>query len=575
MIKAKKGLLITLFAAMMMFAFGAASVFAADVDGNWNADYSEVTVDGTTYTPTTEIKVVREWVGDGMIKAYVDDSAVDPAALPENKAKPVYFYDFTGAKLAANGAALYSTYTKTNFEALFSTAPIDGLIVTVPSYVKDASTITPKTKALTAAELKGWTVKATQPADYDKDSLADQKFTIAGEIESTNANGSATNPYRVDNNEITADVVVKGTTQTSADVNFFKDEVSAKIADAIAFGKELTAPVTDNAEVPVTFTYDGAAHKVVGNEVAGFPVTWEVLNTKTGKYDAVGACPEVTNVGDTAKVKATITWTETKTVSGTTTTTTHKVINTFVLSVGANAKMPFFGFDKDGNLGNFLYGIEGSEFDAYSFIQAKARETDADTLKAAVEADQETLVAYFKDFYEVTTETTKANPDVIKMAMKEKKLSDSEVKALEKKYEALMKNYGVAAGSKLPIATTEANGSKATMNTNGNGLIIPEIEFVDSPTAVTYKAKKLKKKEASFTVTAVATNGQAVTYKLINAPAKITIDKTSGTITLAKGLKKGKYNITVKAYIPMGFDGKNDAFTVPSETHAIKIKVKK
>ena len=573
MIKAKKSLLITLFAAMMIFAFGATSAFAAAVDGTWNKDYSEVTVDGVTYTTTSEIKVVREWQSDGVVKAYLDESAVAPAARPTNTAKPVYFYDFTGAQLAVDGAAIYSTYDKATFEKLFSGATgekIDGLVLTVPSYVKDASTITPKTLALKASALKNWTVKATQPADYDAKALEDKKYTVAGEIESINADGSATNPYRVDNNDITKEITVKATKQTSEDVKFFKDKVSTVDTDVIATGKDET-----KVDVNVAFAYDGAEHAVVSNEIAGFPVTWTVLNTKTGKYDAVSACPTVKNVGDTAKVKATVTWTTTTTSGGTTTTTTHEVVNTFNLSVNADTEQPFFGFDKDGNIGNFVYGVDGAEYDAYGYIKAKTSDSAHKTLKAAVEADQATLLEYFKDYYEIKTETTKAHPDAIKLSMEEKTLTADEVTALEKKYATLMKNYGVAAGSKLAVATTEAAGKNGTVNLNGSGLLVPEIEFTDSPTAVTYKAKKLKKKAASFTVTATSSNGMAVTYKLINAPAKITIDKNSGMITLNKGLKKGKYKVTVKAYIAQGFTDRNNITTYPSETHAIKIKVKK
>ena len=570
MIKAKKSLLITLFAAMMIFALGATSAFAADVDGTWNKDYSEVTVDGVTYTTTTAIKVVREWQSDGVVKAYLDDSAVAPGARPANTAKPIYFYDFTGAQLAVDGAAVYGTYDKAAFKKLFSGATgekIDGLVLTVPSYVKDASTITPKTLGLKASDLKSWTVKATQPSDYDDKALVDKTYTVAGEIESINADGTAAHPFRVDENAITKDIIVKATTQTSADVMFFLDEVSTEAGDEIA-----TAAVEGEVIVPAsatTFKYNGAAHKIVSNEIAGFPVSWTVLNTKTGKYEDVSECPTVTNVGDTAKVKATVTWTTTTTSGGSTITTTHAATNTFTLSVEANTDKPYFEFDKDGTVGNWAYGVDGAEYDAYSYIKAKTADAAAKTLKDAVEVDQATLLEYFKDFYEIKAESSKAYPDAVTLTIAEKtNLTTDEKTALAKKYEALLANYGV---TKIIANTTQ----KATVNLNGSGLLVPEIEFIDSPTAVTYKAKKLKKKEASFTVTAVSSNGVPVTYKLINAPAKIKIDKTSGMITLGKGLKKGKYNITVKAFIAQGFEDRNGVVVYPSETHAIKIKVKK
>lgn len=566
MLKAKKSLLITLFAAMMMFAFGAVSAFAAETV-EWADDYSSVTVKGTTGAPAEyTYKTTREFKTDGTVAVAIDPA--DPASdvswtLPTCTTT---YYDLNKATFAKGSAAIKALYTN----GAYTQGDADGLLFSAPDYVTNKSTATPVPVAFTTLNATDWTGTVKGDEDYDKNLATEQSFALTLDVTYKTFTGTPLNFYGV----VPAKTVKVLAREANAhDVQFYKDEI--KKDNAVKDSSNQDVFGDSEKTVDVEFPYDAVAHKVLANEVAGLPVAYEVFNKSTGKYDAVTECPTVTNVGDTAIVKATVSWTETVVVGDTTTIKTNKKTNTFNLSVVPNAKQPFFGFDKDGNLGNFLYGIEGSEYDAYSYIQAKARETDADTLKAAVAADQETLIAYFKDYYEVTTEVTKANPDVVKMAMKAKDLSADEIKALEKKYEALMKNYGVAAGSKLPVATTEANGSKATLNTNGNGLIIPEIEFVDSPTAVTYKAKKLKKKEASFTVTAIASNGQAVTYKLINAPAKIKIDKTSGTITLAKGLKKGKYKVTVKAFIPMGFDGKNNAFTVPSETHDILIKVKK
>lgn len=576
MIKAKKSLILTLVAAMMIFAFGATASFAnvvksdgVAVAGEWAPDYSYVTVNGTKYD------AVRTWdATTGIIKASLDDEDMtDTVRKDVPLVEDVYFYDFTGAKLAVAGKALVSTYDKKTFEGLFvgsdgvvKSGMIDSLVLTAPEYVKDYKDLTTKTVKATA--LKGWTVKAEMPADYDKDALTDQNFTIVGIIESAKADGSETNPYRVDESVISKDVVVKGTKQNEKDVHFFKDEVSSSEKD--------TLKVVADTNLDVVFTYDAAAHKVVSNEVAGFPVTWSVLNTKTGKYDAVTECPAVTNVGDTAKVKATITWTETTSTKTSTTTTTKTLVYPMTLKVEANATKPFFGFVKDGNKGFFKYAVEGTEYDVYSYIEAKAPEKkDPYELEDAVKADQATLIEYFKDFYEVKEETTKADPNTINLTMKAKTLKDAEVKALEKKYKALMDNYGIKAGEKIAIATKIDDGSKGTLSLNYDGVLAPEIEFIDSPTFFKAKAKKLKKKAVSFTVTAVSSNNQPVTYKLINAPAKIKIDKTSGTITLAKKLKKGTYKIKVKAYLAKAYEGMNGMPFYPSETHDIKIKVKK
>ena len=54
------------------------------------------------------------------------------------------------------------------------------------------------------------------------------------------------------------------------------------------------------------------------------------------------------------------------------------------------------------------------------------------------------------------------------------------------------------------------------------------------------------------------------------APKKITIDKTTGKVTLKKGLKKGTYKVKVQAYLVNPWHGQ-----IISENQAIKIKVKK
>lgn len=100
-----------------------------------------------------------------------------------------------------------------------------------------------------------------------------------------------------------------------------------------------------------------------------------------------------------------------------------------------------------------------------------------------------------------------------------------------------------------------------------DGTITQELRYPFAGTAVQFRQES---SAYSFTVKAEASNGAAVKYKLINADDKIKIDKTSGKITIKKGLAKGTYSIKVKAYVP----GMNE-FGYAQETQAIKIVIKK
>ena len=211
---------------------------------------------------------------------------------------------------------------------------------------------------------------------------------------------------------------------------------------------------------------------------------------------------------------------------------------------------------------------EGEEYDVNSYVEMfPATDADKDiaaAYKSAAKADEAQWTAYFKDFYDVTATPGAKDPTNITVELAKKELAPADEETLLKKYEALLANYGKVA--------TFADSTSIKVGAPDQWF---EIEFKNSPTKKTYKAKVLKKKAKSFKVKAVATNGEAVNYKLINAPEKIVINKTSGKITLKKGLKKGTYKIRVKAYLPKSYAEKDGSVIYPSETHDITIKVKK
>ncbi|MBQ3412116.1 MAG: cadherin repeat domain-containing protein, partial [Oscillospiraceae bacterium] len=185
----------------------------------------------------------------------------------------------------------------------------------------------------------------------------------------------------------------------------------------------------------------------------------------------------------------------------------------------------------------------------------------------AVEANQTELMAYFKDYAKFTTTLTKAtNIETVSFKLNPE-LTDAQLTALDKKYETLISNMGLGAkGANLGTDTTYVYRSPASNDT--------EVVFTKAITSKTYKGSKTTKKgklkkNQTIQFTAETPNGTAVKYKLVNVnTSKITINSTTGKVTLKKGLAKGTYKFKVKAYIP-------GAGALANEVQSVTIKVKK
>jgi hypothetical protein len=352
-------------------------------------------------------------------------------------------------------------------------------------------------------------------------------------------------------------ITVKAAKASAKNAKFYKDSVN------------------DNNLIDTTsvhFDYNGNMHTVVMGEMTGYTVSWSIMNRATGKYETV-LSPSITDVdvdGNALKVKAQVT-----SASDASDTASFN-FNLYVDSADA----PAFAFDEDGNAGAYKYAVDGPTYDPTTFIVVEPYEYGGPRYaqkdranKQAAEANKETLMAFFNEVYQIDAKATKADPNTVKLEITGKDLSDwtdADWKAFDKKYEQLAANFGAE------WFYTDTSADEAIVFINSS-FVTPEIEFTNTPTAVTYKAKALKKKAKSFTVTATCNTGAAVSYKLINAPAKISIDKTTGKITLKKGLKKGTYKIKVKAFVTTPYF--SEYYGVESkgiaETQAITVKVKK
>lgn len=167
--------------------------------------------------------------------------------------------------------------------------------------------------------------------------------------------------------------------------------------------------------------------------------------------------------------------------------------------------------------------------------------------KAALAANLDEINDAFNDLFEVTAAPDQGDPDKIILKLDAKDMPAKDRAALRKKHEQLLSNFEHTLGDwdadkkeyVLPTATLYIN----SVLYPASPILAEYVRFKNSPKAKSYTVKALKKK------------------------AKIVISKTSGRITLKKGLAKGTYRIRVKAYVK----GNSKVY----KTHAITIRVRK
>jgi len=547
--KKHKSVVAILLAVMMIFTMMPAMAFAAS-EGNvpnevvWADGCNSVTVTSAGVS-TTYTSIKKEQQDNGLWKASIDSSAYS-YTVPEADA---YYWDLNGAKIAKGSAVLPTNYTHDNFMSYFTTKTTDDKIVSQPAAFavkKGTGYAAPFTPSYAA-----WTGVFTGFEAFNADNNDAQQITIGFDVkwgEEGVTTGTQANPFFYGTPDPVT-VNVAGKAKTAADIKLYVDEV--KEGKAVT-GTEFAAP------------YTGEEHKVVVENVDGYTVSFEVYDA--GKWSAVDAVT-FTNVGDVKSFRVIV-----KDSKGAVQNVLQGTKKTKVNSVVQFG----FGFETtDDDYSKAEYSVSGEEYNALDYVKAAAGKASAAYDKAqaaadakAVAANKSELMNFFNDYYEISATPKRNNANDIALAIAAKDLGKAKAD-LDKKYAQLIKNFGITSADALIGNGFDIVGT-AHMALNDKGSDV-EIEFVNSPTVKTYKAKVLKKKAKSFKVKAVATNEAAVSYKLINAPAKIVINKTTGKITLKKGLKKGTYKIKVKAYLP----GTTTPFGAISETHAITIKVKK
>lgn len=513
MIKAKKGLLIALFAAMMVFAFGATSAFATDYSNTatWDLQNHTVTFNGQTYGGVT----VTFNVATGKTTADFNNT-VDEAHKT--------FYDLNGAEISnvyTPGRPGHWDAVGTNYDYDGYTA-LDGkrlqLTLVRPAYATDDKAAGTKSEAVT---LDTW--NTTAKIVELEESTATQTGSVSVEFAAQN-----TEPMELDGTVASKTIYVQGTPAVK--------------------GLLLDDSTTAATSVRYTANYDGKEHTIVANEVSGYTVAYEKFNKSTGKWDVLnGTAITFKNVADNGSYRA-----------------VYKKAGEADAAYGATINMsdasgsvPTFGFDTAtlSAAGNKV--PEGT--DPASFIIGQN----------VLDVDAEEAAKYFADVYDIKTKANGANESIVTWS-----ISDKEgVKPADiyKAYETFSENYGLtsrAYAGKTQRATSVTVTVTPAVDPNTQ---IDDITFTLAPNA-TYHVKKAKKMKAtkSFTVAAEAKSGNAISYKLTTPNKKISIDSATGKITVKKGLKKGTYKVTVKALTDAG-----NGYMACKESVQLTIKVKK
>jgi hypothetical protein len=563
-----KSVVAILLAVMMIFTFMPTMAFATTITEDtttydWSKDFSTVTVNKTT---SYNAKNNQDSEIAGVRQAFVEGEAIPP----------VYYYNLTTAHAVGTVKGTKIDYNQNDVPnvslEIYNAMVATGLNVNVTSGA---------TSTQIGYGSVNWKANVTGTAlePFEGNKVMTLTATFEAKDSSKDNNGkSATSPvlYKATDDPITfkVNVIGKTTPVVPTDFDFRVDG-----------DKNTTYPTTQTTTYPRQYgaEYDGASHTLELLPVTGYTAKYEVYDKTSGLWTATSAIEyKDVNKKGYADYRGYY-------VNDSTGKKYEEGGSVKYATVTPNvlASKAVLSFAKDGNGGNFTYNVTaGSLWNAEQFIVAynyttagyqSTPQSISDSQKAVL-ADQEALLAYFKDYYEITQKSSQAQPDVINLTFKAKdtsKMSDAEKKELEKKYEQLLANYGGT------IATPSGNNYYGGSNdfsasATVNCLSTPntkddDITFTSAPNK-TIKVKKAKKtkKAASFSVAAIADSGNAITYVLTSPTNKIVIDSATGKITVKKGLKKGTYKLTVKAKTAAG-----NGYKAAKESVQVTVKVKK
>jgi hypothetical protein len=561
MIKAKKGLLIALFAAMMVFAFGATSAFATvsgvdPEDVSWNAPYyTQATYDGQTYVAT------QYFSSDGLTAAVVPD--LEDAT---GKAIHVYFYDFTGATITSANPISYENYVGMNGNH-------EGQVAITMKKPENAISETGSATARLA-------LRGHEPFfEYNAVNLTIKTDTNLSEDGGEAAIEAVVTTYGSQTGQI----------MTDSDADTYVDpilvgEIAPKTVTVNAMAGEGADWTVMNGKTEIAWTwedgygdayfsglkYDGNENTVVAKDRYNWSKKYQVRNEKTGKWSDVDAITYQHATGEWIDYRAVYSRTK---ADGSVEVDSNHYLSLYVGSAEAPSWKWTFGA-KATDWTQAAYKLSAEQAADPSKFIVFDNGLDADV-------DYDTIKAYFDETYEITSETSAVDANLTKWTAKQKALTTADMKALNKKYEQFLADYGL--GVEVPdeasdaeqYRLTKAGAEDVNVEIEGSAVINSKDDIVDitfAPTTKTIHVKKAKalKKAKSFTVEATSKSGNAVTYVLKTPSKKISIDPATGKVTIKNGLKKGTYKIKVTARTEAG-----NGYKAAQDVANITIKIKK
>jgi len=531
--KAKKSLIITLFAALMVFALGATAIFALEgtPKADWNADYTKVTISGCTGSDAVYNKdytEIEKTYSDGMVIAALDATAYRPA-LPFTETAS--YYDLDNAELKSAG-----TWSRAAFDTAFD-AEKGILKEGVTLMMKDGISKSSKgaDKAFTETAFAGDYEVTYIVSGFDPEKKEAQTVDVTANLKAAKTGDAATAAIArlVYKAMPTKKITIEAQPVNWYDMQIAFDKITAK-SDKVKSGMTVKAK------------YDGTAHKIVNSEVTGWTAAWAVQNEKTGAYDAV----EAVELKDAGSVSFRLELTP-----ASTTEKKQTIYGTATVEQADALKLKFKEMATDPKTFNHLV-YTGS--DPWDYVEA------ADV----AESDAVEALAFFKEKYTIEVKEAANNPAVKSWTIKPNK--DFDADAAAKTYKTLLNNYNMKADATNDAVTGSIDVQESSDPTLDPNQKADDVTITFAPNKVTYKAKKLKKKAASFTVEAVAASGKEVSFVMTSPNKKISIDSATGTVTVAKKMKKGTYKVKVKAMTTAGA-----GYAAATDVANVTIKIKK
>ena len=546
----RKKLFAVIMSAMMMITFMPTMAFAGIDSGSasWNDSYSHVAwtettggekedfdcdanrypATGTTGSMTKVDGTVAVGDFNGWMKAIPKKSV--------SGLESVEYRDFSAATITkltngtdtidVSGKITYADAVKLFGENFDKDADVAEVKFTVPAYALNRDKAWEGHEENTVADME-----ATANANMLAASGAGYSFSVVA---------PAFNAEKMFTENQTFDLVVL----VDADQNHYKSIGKPSLKLTVKKDKAEAGKATylwDGKDLSTTYYYDGAEHKITQKAMTGVSSTYKMFSRKTGNYENV--------TGDAVVVKNVAKYYIAPTQKDATATKKIEPELTPQIKESCSAQATFKGTAGLNN--TFSYKVAG-KFDAKEYVTINAVDVVPNQKKAAnaaIKADQKAIAAYLYELYDVVVD----EDNIASFELRE----GVEKSVVDKKYAELLANYG-----DITVDTTATAKFK----------VIDDITFTKAPLTKTFKAKNGKLSKAKkFAVKAKAASGATLVYKVKSGAGKIVINRTTGKVTVKKGLKKGTYKVTVKA-ITLDSFGKGDEEIFDSYTLKIKVK---